>query len=212
VLLAAKSVQDGPRKIGPTLAGGVRVFDVNAGTFHLRSVTFDHGIDFHSVPAIHDRTFYVWSQLGKGSTGTCWLGAVRRTVRVAGELHLQAVLCTVKVYNTRKYHTGRFDSEEITGLLLEQAKVEATNWKRVYPAERWDFIQAHSLHPFVLLIMPFFTVAKTVEERACLLGLPGTEKEDCPLWKGLRHFACSGHKHGDLKWNHIGVLQKKDCT
>jgi hypothetical protein len=37
------------------------------------------------------------------------------------------------------------------------------------------------------------------------------EKEDCPLWKGLRHLACSRHKHGDLKWDHIGVLQKRNC-
>jgi hypothetical protein len=211
VLLSAKSVQDGPRKIGPTLEGGVRVFDVNAGTFHLRSVTFDHGIDFHGMPVINDRTFYVWSQLGKGSTGTCWLGAVRREVQVRGELRFQAVLCTVKVYNARKCNTVKFDSEEMTELLLEQAQVEATNWKRVYPTEKWDFIQAHSLHPFVLLILPFCSVAKTPEERLCLLGLPGTEKEDCPLWKGLRHLACSGHKHGDLKWDHIGVLQQRNC-
>jgi hypothetical protein len=205
VLLAANAVKD-TRKIGRILEGGSRVFDVENGTFHLRKVTFDRGIDFNSLPCIEDTKFYVWSQLGTGSSGTCCLGTVRREVK-EGKSHFYGALCVVKIY-----HTRLINSEDETEFSSEKAELEAANWGTVYADEKWDFVRAHVVHPFVLLIMPYFCVPNNPKERGKLLGLPGTKKEESLLWKGLQRFAAKGKKHCDLKWHHVGVFRKKDSN
>jgi Family of unknown function (DUF5898) len=206
VLLAANAVKD-TRKIGRTLEGGSRVFDVETGSFHLRKVSFDRGIDIFGLPDINDTKFYVWSQLGVGSSGTCCLGTVRREVEEQGKLHFYGALCVVKIY-----HTRHINSEDETESLYEKAELEAANWGTVYADEKWDFIRVHRVHPLVFLIMPYFCVPNNPKEREELLGLAGTKKEESLLWKGLERFASKGKKHCDLKWHHVGVYRRKDSN
>jgi hypothetical protein len=158
-----------------------------------RKITFNY-IDF---PDGSTKNFYLWRNLGRGSTGRVFL-ACSETGRA----------CAAKVFlldETIVQRSPRSARAAIRDALLEEnkkdAEAEMKHWEALYGGTFKQMVRVVKMNKLWCLLMPFFD-AITINERADHLPRVKEHMIDFKN-KNLKY------KDNDLQWRHVGVRDGK---